>query len=136
MAVLLLRVVFAVGAFLCGVRALGYWVVLQVGGVRSAERGGIALVICCSALLFIILSSASAYLQERTNGARAIVVKAVFLNGAYGLPSIALFTVASRGAVLQRPEVLGLLMLFACFVLVFRPSIPKQTTPDGSREIG
>ena len=60
------------------------------------------------------------------SGARAIVVKALFLTGAYGLPSIALFTVASRGAVVQRPEVLGLLILFACFVLVFRPPIRKH----------
>ena len=128
MTVLLLRVVFAVGAFLCGVRALGYWVILQLGGVRSGERGGIALVMCCSALLFVILSSASAYLRERTNGVRAIVVKALFLTGAYGLPSIALFTVASRGAILQRSEVLGLLTLLACFVLVFRPPMRKHNT--------
>ena len=126
MTVLLLRVVLAVGAFLCGVRAMGYWLILQLGGVRPAESGGIALVMCCSAFLFVILTSASAYLRERTSGARAIVVKALYLTGAYGLPPIALFAVASRGAVLQRPEVMGLIILFVCFVLVFRLPIPKH----------
>lgn len=118
--------VLAVGAFLCGVRAIGYWLILEVGGVRSAERGGIALVMCCSAFLFVILSSASAYLRERTSGARAIAVKTLYLTGAHGLPSIALFTVASKGAVLRMPEVMGLLIAFVCFVLVFRPPIPKH----------
>jgi len=60
-----LNVAFAVGAFLCGVRAMGYWVILQVGGVRPADRRGIALAGFGSALLFVILSSASAYLLKR-----------------------------------------------------------------------
>jgi hypothetical protein len=66
-----LSVAFAVGAFLCGVRTMGYWVILQVGGVRPAGRGGIALVGFCSTFLFVILSSASACFRERRSGARA-----------------------------------------------------------------
>ena len=122
----LLRVGFAFGAFLCGIRALGYWVILQIGGVPPAESGNIALVVYRSVFWFVILSSASAYLRERTKGARAIVLKALYLIGAYGLPSIALFTVASKGVILRMPEVMSLLALFVCFVLVFRESSPKQ----------
>jgi hypothetical protein len=55
-----LRVSFAFGAFLCGVRAMGYWVILQVGGLPPAENGGIALVVYSSVFWFVILSSASA----------------------------------------------------------------------------
>jgi hypothetical protein len=36
----LLRVGFAFRALLCGVPAMGYWVILQVGGVPPAESGG------------------------------------------------------------------------------------------------
>jgi hypothetical protein len=75
---------------------------------------------------FVVLSSASAYLRERTKGAWAIVVKALYLIGAYGLPSIALFTVVSKGAILKMPGVMGLLALFVCFVLVFRKASRKQ----------
>ena len=117
---------FAVGAFLCGVRAMGYWVILQVGGVRPADRRGIALAGFGSALLFVILSSASAYLLKRRSGARAIVVKTLFLMGAHGLPSIAIFAIASRGAVLRMPEVAALLVLFAGFVAVFRGPVLKH----------
>jgi hypothetical protein len=116
----------AFGALLCGVRAMGYWVILQVGGLPPAESGGIALVVYRSVFLFVILSSASAYLRERTMGAWAIVVKALNLIGAYGLPPIALFTVVSKGAILKMPEVMSLLVLFACFVLVFRVYSPKH----------
>jgi hypothetical protein len=121
-----LRVSFAFGALLCGLHAMGYWVILQVGGVPPAESGGIALVVYRSVFWFVILSSASAYLRERTKGVSAIVVKALYLIGAYGLPSIALFTVVSKGAVLKMPEVMSLLVLLVCFVLVFRESSPKH----------
>ena len=128
-----LRVSFAIGAFFCGVRAMGYWVILQelkwlrqVGGVPPAGSGGIALGVYRSVFLFVVLSSASAYLRERTSGAGAIVVKALNLIGAYGLPPIALFTVVSKGAILKMPEVMSLLVLFVCFVLVFRVSSPKH----------
>jgi hypothetical protein len=121
-----LRVSFAFGALLCGLRAMGYWVILQVGGVPPAESGGIALVVYRSVFWFVILSSASAYLRERTKGVSAIVVKALYLIGAYGLPPIALFTVVSKGAVLKMPEVMSLLVLLVCFVLVFRESSPKH----------
>lgn len=118
--------ILAVGAFLCGIRAMGYWAILRVGGVRAAERGGIALIVGCSALLFVVLSLASAYLRERTNGRRGIAIKTLYLIGAHGLPPIALFTIASRGAVLKMPEVIGLSVLFVCFVFGFRTSIPKH----------
>jgi len=128
-----LRVSFAFGALLCGVRAIGYWVILQelewlrqVGGVPPAGSGGIALGVYRSVFLFVVLSSASAYLRERTSGAWAIVVKALNLIGAYGLPPIALFTVVSKGAILKKPEVMSLLVLFVCFVLVFRVSSPRH----------
>jgi hypothetical protein len=121
----LLRLGFAFGALLCGIRAMGYWVILQVGGVPP-ESGDIALVVYRSVFWFVILSSASAYLRGRTKGARAIVLKALYLIGAYGLPSIALFTVVSKGAILKMPEVMSLLALFVCFVLVFRQSSPKR----------
>lgn len=117
----LLRVAIGVAAFLCGVRAMGYWAILQIGGVWPAESGGISLVMGSSAFLFVILSLASAYLRERKSGARAIVVKTLFLTAAHGLPAIALFTVASRGAVLRMPTVMGLLILLVGFVLAFRP---------------
>jgi hypothetical protein len=122
----ILRVSFAFGALLCGVRAMGYWVILQAGGLPPAESGGIAPVLYRSVFWFVILSSASAYLRERTNGARVIVVKTLYLIGAYGLPSIALFTVVSKGAVLKMPEVMSLLALLVCFVLVCRESSPKR----------
>jgi len=128
-----LRVSFAIGALFCGVRAMGYWVILQelewlrqVGGVPPAGSGGIALGVYRSVFLFVVLSSASAYLRERTSGARAIVVKALNLIGAYGLPPIALFTVVSKGAILKMPEVMSLLVLFVCFVLVSRVYSPKH----------
>jgi hypothetical protein len=121
-----LRASFAFGALLCGLRAMGYWVILEVGGVPPAERGGIALVLYGSVFWFLLLSSASAYLRERTKGVSAIVAKALYLIGAYGLPSIALFAAVSKGAILKMPEVMSLLVLLVSFVLVFRESSPKH----------
>ena len=120
------RLILGVGAFLCGIRAMGYWAMLRVGGVRPAERGGIAQVVWCSALLFVVLSLASAYLRERTSSRPGIVIKTLYVIGAHGLPPIALFIIASRGAVLKMPEVIGLFVLFVCFVLGFRSPIPKR----------
>jgi hypothetical protein len=90
-------------------------------------RGGIALIVGCSAFLYVVLSLASAYLRERTNGRRGIVINTLYLIEAHGLPPIALFTIASRGAVLKMPEVIGLFVLFVCLVFGFRPSIPKHS---------
>ena len=119
--------ILAVGAFLCGIRAMGYWAILRVGGVRSVERRGLALIVCYSVFFFVVLSLAAAYLRERTNGRRGIVIKTLYLIGAHGLPPIALFTIASRGAVLKMPEVIGLFVLFVCFVLGFRHPFPKRS---------
>jgi hypothetical protein len=122
-----LRLSFGFGALLCGLRAAGYWIIQQVGGVPPAESGGIAMVVYSSVFWFVILSSASAYLRERTKSVSAIVVRALYLMGACGLPSIALFTVVSKGAILKMPGVMSLLFLVVCFVLVFRKSSPKRT---------
>ena len=100
-----LRVGLAFGALLFGLRALGYWVILQFGEVPPPRSRGIALVVYRSVFWFVILSSVSAYLRERTKGASAVVTKTFYLIGAYGLPSIALFTVVSKGAILVRPVV-------------------------------
>jgi hypothetical protein len=121
-----LRAVFAAGALLYGVRTIGYWVILQVGGVRQAESSGIALVMYRSAFLFVVLSAASAYLRERTSGARAAVKTGLYLTGAFGIPPIVLFTVVSKGAILRMPEIVGLLVLFVGFILVFRSPNPKH----------
>jgi hypothetical protein len=120
------RLILAVGALFCGVRALGYWVILQVGGLRPADRGGVAPVMYGSVFVFVILSSASAYLCERKSGARAIAVKTLYLLGAHGLPAIALFAIASRGAVFEMREVIVLLILFVCLVLIFRRPGPRK----------
>ena len=121
-----LRVALAAAALGCGVRAVGYWVILQVGGVRPAESGGIALVAGSCALAFVLLSCASAWLVERRSGARAVAGKALFLVGAYGIPPIALFIVASQGSILRMPEMTGLLILFVSFLFAFRPRSRTQ----------
>jgi hypothetical protein len=117
----LLRVALAIGALLCGVRALGYWAILQLGGLQAADIPGVAWTLISSAFLFLFLSAASAWLATRAGGARAIFARTLFLSAAYGLPCIALFTVASRGAVLQMRGALVLLLLLGCLLLVFRP---------------
>lgn len=122
----ILRVVLGVGAFLYGVRALGYWAILQIGGVQPADRSGVEWVLGWSVLLFVGLSVASAIVGQRRSGARVIGAKALFYAGVYGLPAIALFTVASKGAVLRMPEVMGLVMLFACLILAFRKTAPAR----------
>src|SRR5262249_50241054 len=93
---------------------------LQAGGARPEDRGGIALVLWSSALLFLILSGAAGFVGARTSGPRAIVRNALYAMGVHGLTVIALFAVASKGAVLQVPGVSALLAVFVGFVLVFR----------------
>ena len=119
-------------ALLSGIRALGYLAILQVGGVRAADGPGVALTMYVSVLLFVTSTAVSAYVAQRKGGARAIFLKFLFLTGAYGLPVIALFTVASRGAVLRMPEIVGLLLVFGCFVLFLRTSVAKRRTPPVS----
>jgi hypothetical protein len=125
----LLRAICALGALLSGIRALGYLVILQVGGVRPTQTFGVALTMCGAMLLFVTLTALSAYLRERNNGARAIFLKFLFLSGTYGLPGIALFAMASRGAVLRMPVVMGLLVAFVCFVVFLRTPGLKPRTP-------
>jgi hypothetical protein len=108
---------------------MGYWLILQVGAVRQPVSGGIALVMYRSVFLFVILSSASAYLRERTSGARPIVVKVLYLTGAYGLPSIALFTAVTKGVILQMPEVIGLLALSSASAS-YSGRLIRSTTTD------
>jgi hypothetical protein len=121
----LLRVALAAGAFLCGLRVLGYWVILRIGGAQPADRGEIALGACGWAFLFALSSFASAWIGEGTSGARATGGRALFFTGAHGLAPIALFAVVSAGAVLRMPEVIGLAVVFVCFVVVFRPRMAQ-----------
>ena len=118
--------VLGVGAFLCGIRAMGYWLILQLGGLGPGQRGGPALVLCGSLTLFLGLSAAAAYVGERSRGVRAVGCRALFFMGVYGLPCVALFTLTSKGEILKMPGVLGLVVLLAGFVLVFRRPMAKQ----------
>jgi len=123
----LLSVAFGIGAFLCGIRALGYWAILQLGGLHPSQKGKIALIVAVSTILFLTLSVVSAYLRERTHGARAVAVKALYQTGVYGLPPVGLFAVVSKGEVLHMPEVAAIFILFACLVAVFRPAHTRRT---------
>ncbi len=118
--------VLGVGAFLCGIRAMGYWLILQLGGLAPGQRGGPTLVLWSSVALFLALSAAAAYLAERSRGVRAVGCKALFFMGAYGLPCIALFTLTSKGEILKMPGVMGLVVLLAGLVVVFRRATAKQ----------
>jgi Sec-independent protein secretion pathway component TatC len=120
------RLILAVGAFLCGIRAMGYWAILDLGGVRSGERSEIVSTVIRSALLFFVLSLASAWLQERKSGVRRIVMKTLYVTGVHGIAPMALFTLASSGAVLRMPGAAGLLVLFVCFVVGLRLSVPQE----------
>ena len=125
---MLFRFALSLGAFFCCIRAVGYWVILQVGGVRSAERSSIATVVWVSLLLFVALCSGSAYLKDRTRGLRATLSNTLFLAGAHGLPAIAIFAVASKGDVFKLPAVVVLAVMFACFVLLPGDAIARRTS--------
>ena len=53
------------------------------------------------------------------------LLKPLYLLGAPGLPSIALFTLVSKGAISESAGSMSLLILLVCFVLVFREASPK-----------
>jgi hypothetical protein len=114
------RMALAAAAFLCGVRALGYWAILELGGPRPADRPGMAAVLYGSAVLFLLLTALSAYLRDRRKGIRTVAARAVQLTGVYGLPPLALFAVVSRGEVFRMPMAAGLMALLVCFALAFR----------------
>jgi len=122
------RLALSLAAFFCCLRAVGYWVILQVGGVRSAERSGIATIVGVSAVLFVTSCFGSAYLEDRTRGLRATLSHTLFLTGVHGLPAIAIFALASKGDVFRLPEVVVLAVMFAGFVLVRGDALAGRTT--------
>jgi len=115
-------VLFAIAAVFSGTCAMGCWLLLQLSGVSRQDSGGTALVMYCSFFLFLGFNATAAYLREPLSGVRAVIVKTLYLTGVFGLPAIAIFSATSRGAILQMPEVVGLFILFVCFVIVFRPA--------------
>jgi hypothetical protein len=125
---ILFRLALSLGAFFCCVRAVGYWVILQVGSVRSVDRSSIATVVWVSVLLFVALCSGSAYLKDRTRGLRATLCDTLFFAGVHGLPAIAIFAVASKGDVFRLPEVVVLAVMFGCFILVRGYALAGRTT--------
>ena len=117
------RTLLAVGAVVCGVSAMGCDLLLSLGASHS---GWTIAVMYGSALSFVALSAASAYLCERKRNARAIVCKCLFLIGVFGLLSLALCIAVLGGAVMEVPEVMILLTMSICFVVFFRLYQPKE----------
>jgi hypothetical protein len=128
----LARVALAIGAVICAASAMGCWLLLQLGGVRPAESREIVRVMYSAGAIFIVLTGTSAYIRERKSGPRAVFVKMLYLVAAYALPSLALFTAVSRGTILQMPEVVGLSILFFCFLAFLRPQFQHPSEPKRS----
>ncbi|HBY63115.1 MAG TPA: hypothetical protein DEH78_25115 [Solibacterales bacterium] len=74
-----------------------------------------------AAATFIACVAGAAYLRERPNGRAAGWRRALFLAGAFGLPVPLLYIAASRGTVLQLPEIDLLLVAFILLIAFFRP---------------
>ena len=109
-------------ALVCGIAAMGCWVLTQADAGISKEQGPvIILIVCLSSILFLLPLALSAYLRNKMEGTRSIAVRTVFLVGVCGILVVLFFVVTSRGLIFKfGPFSYILLGAFVCFAVVSR----------------
>ncbi len=115
------RALFTV-ALLCGITALGCWVLTQGDAAITKEEVPMTLLIMSlSSVLFVLLHATSEFLANKGKGVRAIVARMLFLMGLCGVVVVLFFVATSVGRIFlfgPLPTVL-LLVSIAC-ALLFR----------------
>jgi len=97
-----IQVVLIIVGVICGVVAMGSWLVLQLGGVTAKEGPTTALIMYACIAGFGITLTTSSFLRNRTKGRRAVAMRAMYLMGVSGLSVLLFFAVVSRGTVFQK----------------------------------
>jgi hypothetical protein len=119
------RILFAI-ALVCGIAAMGCWVLTQADAAITKEEGpATVLIMRLSSVLFVLLHATSAVLSNREQGASAIITRTLFLMGLCGVLVILLFVATSVGRIFlfgPRPTVL-LLVSISCALLFRRKRI-------------
>jgi fucose 4-O-acetylase-like acetyltransferase len=117
------RALFAV-ALLCGITAMGSWVLTQGdAAITKEEVPMILLIMSLSSVLFVLLHATSAFLANKGKGVRAIVTRTLFLMGLCGVVVVLFFVATSVGRIFlfgPLPTVLPLVSI-SC-ALLFRPN--------------
>jgi hypothetical protein len=115
------RILFAI-ALVCGIAAMGCWVLTQADAAITKEEGpATVLIMSLSSVLFVLLHATSAILSNREQGASAIITRTLFLMGLCGVLVILLFVATSVGRIfLFGPLPTALLLMSISCALLFR----------------
>jgi hypothetical protein len=119
-------------ALVCGIAAMGCWIFTQSDAGIPRQEGPLILVIMCLSSVFFVTSlAASAFLQNRMEGARSVARRALFLVGICGILVLLFFIVSSRAMIFKfGPLPSVLLGTFIGLALFFRRWKP---TTDGDQ---
>lgn len=118
-------VLFAV-ALVCGIAAMGCWVLTQADAAITKEEGPTTILIMrLSSVLFVLVHATSVFLSNQGQGASAIIARALFLMGLCGVLVVLVFVATSVGRIFlfgPLPTVL-LLVSISCALLFRRKRI-------------
>jgi hypothetical protein len=114
-------ILFAV-ALVCGIAAMGCWVLTQAdAAITKEEVPATILIMRLSSVLFVSLHATSAFLSNRGQGANAIITRTLFLMGLCGVLVVLIFVATSIGRIfLFGPLPTVLLLVSISCALLFR----------------
>ena len=95
----LIRQLLYLTAVLCGIAAMGCWVLTRSDAAFAKEQGPATLGLMMGSICVLLLAIAvSAYCARRKGGSPCILREALFLTGVCGFFALLYFVVVSRGA--------------------------------------
>jgi hypothetical protein len=114
-------ILFAV-ALICGIAAMGCWVLTQSDAAIPRGQGPLTtLIMSLSSVLFALLHATSAFLSDKGKGVRAIIFSTIYLMGVCGVLVVLFFVMTSVGRIFlfgPLPTVLLVVSIFSA--LLFR----------------
>jgi hypothetical protein len=115
------RILFAV-ALVCGIAAMGCWVLTQGdAAITKAEVPMTLVIMSLSSVLFVLLYATSAFSANKGKGVRAIVTRTLFLMGLCRVLVVLFFVAFSFGRIfLLGPLPTVLLLVSIPCALLFR----------------
>lgn len=114
-------IMFAV-ALVCGIAAMGCWVLTQADAAITKEQRPMTIfIMSLSSVLFVLVHATSAFLSNKGTGVRTIITRTLFLMGLCGVLVVLFFVAVSVGRIfLFGPLPAVLLLASISCALLFR----------------
>jgi len=114
-------ILFAV-ALICGIAAMGCWVLTQSDAAITKEQGPMTiLIMSLSSVLFVLVLATSAFLSHKGRGGRTTIIRTLYQMGLCGALVVLFFAATSVGRIfLFGPLPTVLLLVSISCALLFR----------------